>query len=155
MRLKALLAAIGIVVAFGSCTTYTKTIREPNAYVRFKKDDFVFSNQVGGKAREVKVIGIDWRRFFKKSEGEVKPNKVGIPIIGNNITTSKPASYALYNMLSDHPGYDVVFYPQYNAKVSKPVLGLGFIVKITDMNIKARLGKITPTEGHTDENEEE
>jgi hypothetical protein len=41
-----------------------------------------------------------------------------------------------------NPGYDVIFYPQYETKISKPALGLGFIVKITKVKTTARLGKL-------------
>lgn len=154
MNLKTTLLALAVVIAFGSCKTYTKTMREPNSYVEFEKEDFIFSNQVGGKAREVIVLGIDWNRLFRKEEGDVSPRRVAVPIIGTNAYNSAAGSYALYNMMSDHPGYDVIFYPQYAAEIKRPVLGLGFIVRITDINVKARLGKITPTAGHTDENED-
>lgn len=149
-----MLLAVGVVIAFGSCKTYTKTIREPNARVEFEKEDFIFSNQVKGDAKEVIVLGIDWNRLFRKEEGDVKPSRVSLPIIGTNIYNSKAGSYALYNMLSDHPGYDVIFYPQYSASVKRPFLGIGFVVRITEIDVKARLGKITPTIGHTDENED-
>jgi hypothetical protein len=41
-----------------------------------------------------------------------------------------------------NPGYDVVFYPQYETKVFKPVVGIGFIVTITSVKTTARLGKL-------------
>lgn len=151
MNFRIILAASLAVFTLGSCVTTTKTMREPNSYVEFDKEDFIFSNQVSGNAREVKVLGIDWKRLTKKEVGDVKPTRVNIPIIGTNVYSSKAASYALYNMMADHPGYDVVFYPKYSAKVKRPVIGLGFIVRTTDIDVKARLGKITPTEGHTDE----
>lgn len=154
MNLKVSLAALALLAVVSSCKTYTKTMREPNARLEFEKDDFIFSDQVGAKAREVIVLGIDWNRLFRKENGDVRPTRVNVPIIGSNIYNSKAASYALYNMMADHPGYDVVFYPQYSAKVSRPVIGIGFIVRITDIDVKARLAKIAPTEGHTDETDE-
>lgn len=154
MNLKVSLVALALLATVSSCTTYTKTMREPNARLEFEKDDFIFSEQVRGNAREVIVLGVDWNRLFRKESGDVRPTRVNVPIIGSNIYNSKAASYALYNMMADHPGYDVVFYPQYSAKVTRPVIGIGFIVRITDIDVKARLGKITPTEGHTDETNE-
>jgi hypothetical protein len=44
--------------------------------------------------------------------------------------------------MEDNKGYDVIFYPQYTTKVSKPVLGMGFLMKITKVEVKARLGKL-------------
>jgi hypothetical protein len=40
-----------------------------------------------------------------------------------------------------NPGYDVIFYPQYETIISKPLL-LGCIVKITKVKTTARLGKL-------------
>ena len=44
--------------------------------------------------------------------------------------------------MSQNKGYDVVFYPQYETKVQKPALGIGFITKITTVKTTARLGKL-------------
>lgn len=125
-------------------------MREPNSRVEFEKDDFIFSDQVEGSAKEVIVLGIDWNRIGHKHEGAIGSSKSSIPIIGNIINSNKANSYALYNMMANHPGYDVVFYPQFHAHVSKPFLGIGFIYRKTETDVKARLGKINPTEGHTD-----
>jgi hypothetical protein len=45
--------------------------------------------------------------------------------------------------MNSNPGYDVVFYPQYETKVFKPVLGIGFLTKISTVKTTARLGKLT------------
>ena len=39
--------------------------------------------------------------------------------------------------------YDIAFYPQYNIKTKKPVLGLGLICKKTEVEVIARLAKLT------------
>jgi hypothetical protein len=44
--------------------------------------------------------------------------------------------------MSKNPGYDVVFYPQYEKHVRRPILGIGFIYKKTTVIAKARLGKL-------------
>lgn len=46
--------------------------------------------------------------------------------------------YAMHNLLTDNPGYDVLFYPQ-TERVSKGLWP--FYVK-TKSTVKARLGKI-------------
>lgn len=51
MNLRLSLAALALLATISSCTTYTKTMREPNARVEFEKQDFIFSDQVGAKAR--------------------------------------------------------------------------------------------------------
>ncbi|MCS6832046.1 MAG: hypothetical protein NZ521_00590 [Flammeovirgaceae bacterium] len=42
--------------------------------------------------------------------------------------------------MKNNPGYDAVFYPQYEVKVVRPV-GIGGLLKITTVKVTARLGK--------------
>ena len=64
-----------------------------------------------------------------------------IPVIGNYIG-DKTSAYALHDMMENNQGYDVVFYPQYDTKVSRPFLGLGFIIKKTKVKATARLARL-------------
>jgi hypothetical protein len=129
-----------------SCTSLNQTMREPTSAVKFTKSDFSLSNQVSAQARTVTVLGIDWARLFSKKTGDVNAgsssiNAASIPVIGN-LVSDRTKNYALYNLMNQNEGYDVVFYPQYETKVQKPVLGLGFLTKITTVKTTARLGKI-------------
>jgi hypothetical protein len=54
----------------------------------------------------------------------------------------KTANYALYELMQKNPGWDVVFYPQFETKIEKPVLGIGFIYKTSTVTTTARLAKI-------------
>lgn len=146
MKNKLFFTAITILsLMLTNCTTINKTIREPNSKVEFKKDDFLFSNQIMAEATTVKVFGIDFPRMVLKKKGSVDGSRfklsASIPVIGNMIT-DYTANYALFNLMNDNSGYDVVFYPQYETKVFKPVLGIGFLTKITTVKISARLGKL-------------
>lgn len=122
-------------------------MREPDTRVNLSKSDFSLSEQVSAEAKSVKVLGIDWKRFFNKKtaavDGKGNPliSMVSIPVIGN-IITDMTANYSLYELMTGNPGYDVVFYPQYETKVIKPVLGIGFFTKITTVKTTARLGKL-------------
>jgi len=136
-----------MVALASSCTTINKSMREPNTRVNFNKTDFSLSDQVTAEATSTKILGIDFKRFFSKTTGTIEGGAVGIslaliPVVGN-ILVDKTANYALYNLMSSNPGYDVVFYPQYESKVSKPILGLGFLTKTTTVKTTARLGKLT------------
>jgi hypothetical protein len=108
-------------------------MREPVSAVKFTKDDFSLSKQLSAEATTVRVLGIDWARLFSKKTATV-------PVVGGIAGTTK--NYALYNLMNNYTGYDVVFYPQYEKIVRKPVLGLGFITKITTVKVTARLGTI-------------
>jgi hypothetical protein len=134
-------------LAFTSCTSLHKTMREPNVRVELERGDFDLSQQVSAEATSVRVLGIDWQRLLNKEQGSVEGwafsavNFGYIPIIGNGI--SEPTSfYALHEMMKNNPGYDVVFYPQYEALVKRPFIGIGFIYKKTTVKATARLGKM-------------
>lgn len=137
-------------LTLSSCSTINKTMREPNTRVELNKSDFVLSDQVSAEAVSVKILMIDFSRLFNKNTGAVESdvpssgfNIYSIPVIGSLLSaTDETAGFALYKLMDSNPGYDVVFYPQYTTKVSKPILGIGFIFKTTKVEVKARLGKL-------------
>lgn len=141
------LIVASVIVLFSNCSTLNHSMREPDTRVNLSKSDFSLSEQVSAEAKSVKVLGIDWKRFFNKKtaavDGKGNPliSMVSIPVIGN-IITDMTANYSLYELMTGNPGYDVVFYPQYETKVIKPVLGIGFFTKITTVKTTARLGKL-------------
>jgi hypothetical protein len=141
----AVVAAIS--TSFASCTNMHNSMREPNSRVEFVKNDFTFSAPLSGEATSTRIFGIDFKRLFKKTSGSVEGASAGVsgilasvPIIGATIV-DPTANYALYELMNANPGYDVVFYPQYQTTVKRPI-GLGFIVKKTTVKVTARLGKI-------------
>jgi hypothetical protein len=139
---------VAIIVAFSNCTTLNHSMREPNTRLNLSKSDFTLSDQVTAEAKSVKIISIDWARIFTRKTGVVEGGAgalaislASIPVIGN-YTYDRTANYSLYNLMNGNQGYDVVFYPQYETKVVKPFLGIGFIAKITTVKTTARLGKL-------------
>ena len=136
---------VAVLATFASCTTLNHSMREPNTRVNFTKSDFTLSEQVSAEDKTVKILGIDFERLFKKETGVVDNGASSIsmankPVIGT-VLYDKTSNYALYNLMYTNPGYDVIFYPQYETKISKPLL-LGCIVKITKVKTTARLGKL-------------
>jgi hypothetical protein len=132
---------------FSSCTTLNRTIKEPNVRVELQKSDFSLSEQVSAEAKATKILGIDFERLFTKKTATSEGSSSGIslatlPVVGN-VLSDKTANYALYELLEANKGYDVIFYPQYETKVVKPFLGIGFIMKTTTVKTTARLGKLT------------
>ena len=142
-----MLTFVVVIASLSSCTTLHHSMREPNTRVNLNKSDFTLSEQVSAEAKTVKVLGIDWSRLFTNKTGSVEGggyssiSLASIPVIGNFIS-DKTANYSLYELMDQNNGYDVVFYPQYEIKVSKPVLGIGFLTKITTVKTTARLGKL-------------
>jgi hypothetical protein len=147
MKLKNVFFVAALAVLFSSCSVTHQGMREPNARVEFEKGDFEFSPQVTGTATSTKILGIDFSRLFDKKTASVKKDGMAemvdlasIPVIGN-YARNTVYNYALYDMISKNTGYDVVFYPSYAETVSKPI-GIGFIYKITTVEVKAKLAKI-------------
>lgn len=137
---------VAVVAALSSCTSINNSMREPFARVEFTKADFTLSNQVSAEATSTKILGIDWERLFMKKTGTVSGgmpsgliNLANLPVIGT-VLTDKTANYALYELMANNAGYDVIFYPQYETKVVKPI-ALGFIYKKTTVKATARLAK--------------
>jgi len=142
------IALLVVVIAFASCSSTKQTMRDANARVELQKSDFTFSEQVSAEATTTKVFGIDLARLFVKNTGTIETgaaaamaiNIASIPVVGN-VLGDKTCNYALYELMQKHPGYDVVFYPQYETKVVKPI-GIGFLLKTTTVKVKSRLGKL-------------
>lgn len=136
-----------VLLVMTSCSTINQTMREPNSSVKFVKEDFTLSDQVSAEAKSVTILCIDWARLFSKKMGSVIGDRsmsitaADIPVIGS-FASNKTKNYALYNLMSENSGYDVVFYPQYKTRVREPFLGIGFILKITTVEATARLGKL-------------
>lgn len=146
---------LGFMLTFTSCVTNTRMMRQPNVMVEMDAQDFEFSAQVTGEATQVRVLGIDWKRLFGKTEsGSVADDNAGagisvanIPVIGN-LLVDPTASYALFDLMEKNAGYDVVFYPQFNTRIKRPFLGLGFIYSKTEVTVTARLARISPAESN-------
>lgn len=138
---------LGLVAAMLSgCTGTNRTMREPNAHMQWEKSDFTYSEQVEASASTTRILMIDWSRLFDKKSGSVQGggssliDLASVPVVGP-LLIDRTANYALYELMQANPGYDVVFYPQYETVVKRPI-GLGFIYSKTDVKVTARLGKI-------------
>lgn len=141
-----LFAAVGSLF-LASCTGLERTMREPMTRVELYKSDFTLSSQMEAEAQTTRIIGIDWSRLFTKKVGGVDrdgaPMAVAsVPVLGTIMERfgDRTANYALYNLMDENPGYDVVFYPQYERRVFAPI-GIPFIYSTTTVKVKARLAK--------------
>lgn len=134
-----LLCAAGV-VALSSCTLTSKSIKTPAHYVEFKKEDFTYSDPVTAEASSTKILGIDFPRLLDQKVGTID-----IPIIGfnpfeliNQYVGDRTVNYALYELYTQNPGYDVIFYPVIEKKTFKVL----FFYSKTDAKVTARLGKL-------------
>ena len=141
-KLKFLLLIGVATIMATSCTTMRSSLETPKNHVEFNKEDFEFSERVTGKATQTLILGIDFERLFKEEYSEIdKPAAISIPIIGNLVSFPTVSNYALYKITQENPGYDVIFYPSYETKTSKPIIGLPIYIK-KESTVKARLGKV-------------
>ena len=140
MKKISLLLVLGAVaLVMTSCTSYRHTMREPNSHVEFVASDFEFSDPVTAEATVTRVLWIDWERTFGTSKAGFANDGSELPIIGNVVYGG--ANIALYKLLQANPGYDVIFYPQIEAKRHAPVFGSNFY-STTTYKVTARLGKL-------------
>lgn len=148
MKKVSLVSLLLAVLFLTNCTNINKSMREPNTRVNLEKKDFTLSAQVTGEASSTKIFGIDFARLFKKQSASVTKDGAvalpidiaSIPVIGGFVV-SPVAGYALYDMMEKNKGYDVVFYPQFETTIKRPI-GLGFIYKKITVKTTARLGKL-------------
>lgn len=123
-----------------SCNTYKHSMREPNAHIEFYANDFELSDAFTGEATVTKILGLDFARLFGATEiGETPAFGTVIPYLG--ISLPSESSYALYDLMKKHPGYDVVVYPQVESYRNAPILGTDLYSKTT-YKVTARLGKL-------------
>lgn len=134
-----LLSLVAILaISFTGCNYTMKSMKSPNNHVEFYKDDFSFSGQVMGEGTQTKIIGIDWAHLFKSETGTVaEASSFDIPIIGN-LPIGGSQAYAVYDLMQKNEGYDVVFYPQYETKMT----GIPILYQKSHTVVKARLAKI-------------
>ena len=123
---------------FSSCMSSSHSMKSVENRIEFVKNDFEFSDQVSGEATQVKIFGIDWARLFDKKWGEISGSgySIEIPVIGAYLSKGVN-SYAVFNMIKDNPGYDVVMYPQFESRITNLI-----IMKATKVKVTARLGRI-------------
>lgn len=124
------------------CTSANLVMREPNTRLNLEKTDFTLSDQVSGEATSTQILCINFARIFRNSSGAVNKDGAGcFASVYGSMYCDPTASYALYNLLKANPGYDVVFYPQYETTVKSPI-GICFLFKKTTVKTTARLGKL-------------
>lgn len=134
MKKSHILFILVAVLTLSSCTTITRSMREPNTRLNLTAEDLVLSQPVSATATSVRVFGIDWARLFSAKYGTA-----GASVIGDILPGT--ANYAIYELLEENPGYDVVMYPQFKSEYHRP-LGFTFLVCKTKTTVTARLGKL-------------
>lgn len=140
MKKARLLLILGVAALFmTSCQSYRHNMREPNSHVEFYASDFELSEPVSAEATVTQVLFVDWERLFGTTKAGFAEKGNELPVIGNMIYGG--ANIALYKLLKENPGYDVIFYPQVEIHKSAPILGTD-LYSTTTYKVTARLGKM-------------
>lgn len=161
--MRKLLLLVCCAVLITSCSSTMKTMKNPDSNIEFSKSDFTISGQASASHSSTRILGIDWENLFKNGKsGDVRqqkssmtPSTAMIPIVGGidlpsvgflenifGIFFDQSKEIATHNLITKNADSDVVIYPRYKVTVSKPILGLGFIYKKTDVTVTARMGKL-------------
>jgi hypothetical protein len=146
-----------------SCTTTRNSSHEGNYALQFKRNDFEFSDVVTGTAKEVKVLGVDWKRLFNRKETILKPEgeTANSPTFGQlnygraqgyyygsgsgsfyrymnlGLPVDLAEELALHDLAQKNPDFDVILFPKYDKKTHWWILG-----RTTTVTAKARLGQL-------------
>lgn len=110
----------------------------PEIKIEPKNLDLEITEPMEAIATSTRVLGIDWERMFSSTSATIKASIYAPNIIGFDRTDQ----YALYTLLKQNPGYDMVLYPQFTTVTNRPVLGLGLIYIETKVKVTARLAKL-------------
>ncbi len=136
-----LLVIIGL--ASSSCSVSKQTFKAPNYQIEFYKSDFEYSTMLSAESTTIRVLGINWKKMFNREKGERNPDPIVsglspiLPVLGDT-GYGKVSSYALYTLMMENPGYDVVVQPKYKTK--RFIIPLIYAKK--SVEVSARLGKI-------------
>lgn len=133
LTVKALPLILFTALLLSSCSSLSTSMREPNMLVEFDKADFEMTAPVTAEAITKRILGIDFARLTKTQSGAVNPSASVFGMVPKSAT----ASYALYNLMAANPGYDVIFYPQYETYKKGSIFFRTITVKTT-----AKLGKL-------------
>lgn len=141
MRKISVLFFAGILALLSTgCMSTNQTITGdlPEIKIEPKNIDLELTEPMEASAVTIRVFGIDWERLFGSRTATVKASVYAPNILGFDRTDQ----YALFNLLKQNPGYDMVLYPQITTITRKPFLGLGLIYMETEVKVSARLGKL-------------
>lgn len=137
-KINILFVLVLVFALLSGCATSTMTRKGATPVLEFNKEDFEISNHVTGEATVEKILMVDWARLFNKKYGMIEiPTYAVFSIIGQQ-ATFYPQLYAIYNILQENPGYDVVLYPQYETTKS----GFPVFYSVTKVKVTTKLAKL-------------
>lgn len=141
-------------------------MREANYQLWLHHEDLELSPQVTGEAKQTKVLMVDWNRLFGRNwefgqfgslpTDPLAPQLNGVMsgvasrelsavnfvvngLIGIN-NVSRVEQMAMYDLMRKNPGYDMIIFPQFEARRK-----WFFVGSKTNVAVKARLARLKAT----------
>ena len=138
MKKTSILVVVAVMaMLMGSCMSTRMTVSRSVPEIQLKPENLDITQQMEATAVTVRVFGIDWERLFSSRSAAIRGSVyTPVPIV------DKTDQYAVYSLLKQNEGYDMVLYPQFTTVVRKPFLGLGAIYKVTEVKVTARMAKL-------------
>ena len=124
-------------ILMSGCMSTQMTVSRSIPEIQLKPEHLDITQQLEATAVTVRVFGIDWERLFSSRSAAIRGSVyTPMPIV------DKTDEYAIYSLLKQNEGYDMVLYPQFTRVVRKPFLGLGAIYQVTEVKVIARMAKL-------------
>lgn len=124
-------------MTFEGCVSTQMSVMNATPQIQLKPEHLEVTQQLEASAATTRIFGIDWDRLFNKREAVIKGS-----VYSSLTLMDHTELYAVYSLLKQHEGYDIVLYPQFVKVVRKPVLGIGCLCTITEVKVKARMAKL-------------
>ena len=136
-KISIILSVLAMTILMGSCMSTQLTLSGSIPEIHLKPEHLEITQPLEATAVTVRVFGIDWERLFNSRSAAIRASVyTPMPLV------DKTDMYAIYSLLKQNEGYDMVLYPQFNTVVRKPFLGLGSIYKVTEVKVTARMAKL-------------
>lgn len=136
-KISIILSVLAMTLLMGSCMSTQMTLSGSVPEIQLKPEHLEVTQPMDATAVTVRVFGIDWERLFTSRSAAIRASVyTPMPMI------DKTDMYAIYSLLKQNEGYDMVLYPQFTTVVRKPFLGLGAIYKVTEVKVTARMAKL-------------
>lgn len=165
---KQLLLSTAFLLFLSSCNVSRNSMREANYQLWLHHEDLAYSSQLTGKAEQTKVLFLDFERLLGKKKWEygnfgdlpsdpfgsnVNVNASGsvinnadavIGAVINGVigvsSVSRVEQMAMYDLMRQNPGYDMVMFPQFTSRRKWFIVG-----SKTEVVCKAKLATLKDT----------
>lgn len=136
-RLTLLFTMVAAAIVMSGCMSTQMTMTKAIPEIELKPEHIEVSQPLEATAVTTKVFGVDWSRLFSRREADIRGS-----VYSTMPGIDKTDQYAIYSLLKQNEGYDMVMYPKFTTVVRKPFLGIGFIIKVTEVKVTARMAKL-------------